>query len=95
MRRRGRRTFSRLQPRRPRDQQIERANAPAGGDDETSGGDIAAGPANALPRYRLRQHLNHWTGLIHEVGIEHAVAPFGMASPASTQTGDIANGSGE
>ena len=63
-----------FQARRARDQQIERANAPPGGDDRTALGDIAAGAANALPRDRLRQHLNHRAGPVDGIGIDHAVA---------------------
>ena len=63
-----------LQARRARDQEIERANAPPGGDDGGSAGDIAAGAANALPRDRFRQHLNHRTCPIDGIGIDHAIA---------------------
>jgi hypothetical protein len=34
---------------------------------------IAAKAANALPRYRFRQYLNHRTCLIHEIKIDHAI----------------------
>ena len=37
-------------------------------------GDIVAGAANALPRYRLRQHLNHRAISIDGIGIDHAIA---------------------
>ena len=57
-----------------RHQEIARQHAPPGLRDETAGGDIAAGPAHALPRDRLRQHLRHRAGQIDGIGIEHAVA---------------------
>ena len=59
------------------DQQVERADQAPGYDDGPSLHDIAAGTAKALPRYRFRQHLSHRAGLIHEVGIDHAVASIG------------------
>ena len=57
-----------------RQQEIARQHAPPGLRDETARGDIAAGPAHALPRNRLRQHLRHRPGQIDGIGIEHAVA---------------------
>ena len=33
--------------------------------------------------------------MIDGIGIDHAVAASGIASPASTQTGGVASGSGE
>ena len=61
-------------PRRARDQQIKRANALPRRDHGTPFGDVSAAPANALPRYRFRQRLHERTGLIQQVGIDHAVA---------------------
>ena len=69
-----------LQSRRARQQQIARQHAPPGLRDETASGDIAAGPAHALPRDRLRQHLRHRPGNIDGIGIEHAIASH-PASP--------------
>ena len=63
-----------LQSGRARHQQIARQHAPPGLRDETACGDIAAGPAHALPRDRFRQHLRQRAGQIHGIGIEHAVA---------------------
>ncbi len=57
-----------------RQQEIARQHAPPGLRDETAGGNIAARPAHALPRNRLRQHLRHRPGQIDGIGIEHAVA---------------------
>ena len=74
MRSRGRRTLQSLQSRGARDQEIARPHAPPGLGDETSLGDIAARPAHALPRDRLRQHLRQRPGQIDGIGIEHAVA---------------------
>ena len=63
-----------LQSGSARQQEIARQHAPPGLRDETTGSDIAAGPAHALPRDRLRQHLRHRAGQIDGIGIEHAVA---------------------
>ena len=56
---------------------MARQHAPPGLDYEGPCGNIAAGPANALPRYRFRQHLNQRTRRIHGIGIDHAVARLG------------------
>ena len=60
-----------------RHQEIARPHAPPGLRDETACRDIAAGPAHALPRNRLRQHLRHRPGQIDGIGIEHAIASLG------------------
>ena len=73
MRSRGRRTLNRSIPAARAISEIARQHAPSGLHDETAGGDIAAGPAHALPRDRLRQHLRHRTRHFDGIGIEHAV----------------------
>ena len=62
---------------RARDQEIERTNAPPGSDRRACFDDFTARAANALPRRRFRQRLHHRTGLIQQVGIDHAVAAHG------------------
>jgi hypothetical protein len=63
-----------FQTRRARDQKIERVDAPARGDDNTSFSDIAADPANALPWRCFGQDLKHGAGLIDEIRIDHTIA---------------------
>ena len=74
MRRRGRRTCRRFQSGHSRDQQIERADRLPGADHQTALGDIAAAAANALPRRRLRQHLNQRAIVVDQIGVDHAIA---------------------
>ena len=76
MRTRGRRTLKPCSPAARAISRSTRQHAPPGLDDSGSAGDIAARPANPLPRDRLRQHLNQRARLIDGIGIEHAVAGF-------------------
>ena len=59
-------------------------------------GDVAAGAAHTLPRDRFRQHLRQ-SGPTDRPNSQSTTQsqPSGMASPASTQTGNAASGSGE
>jgi hypothetical protein len=63
-------------PRRARDQEIAWQHAPPGFSEQTSSGNIAAGPAHALPRYRLRQHLGKRSRPIDGIRVKDAVAVF-------------------
>ena len=63
-------------PARPcsRHQQIERAHRAARTDDKPPSAISPPSAANALPRHRLRQHLNQRAIVVDQIGVDHAIA---------------------